>query len=203
MSAVSKKLMPASSAASTTSVVARSSIRQPKLLQPTPTTVTSSVPMRRLSIVCAFPTRCYPEYLNPLVFPRTALLCLAIFVAAAQEPPPFAPKPVLLDTMKQELDRNFTALKQKADPPPYFMSYEVTETDYQSISASLGAITSSNGGKNRALDVSVRVGSPKLDNYRRIRGDRGQFTAGSVLTYEDNPNAIKQRLWLETDRAYR
>ena len=84
--------------------------------------------------------------------------------------------------MTQELARNFTVLKQKADPPPYFLSYEVTETNYRSISASLGAITSSNGGKNRALDVSVRVGSPKLDNYRRIRGERGQFTAGSVLT---------------------
>ena len=69
--------------------------------------------------------------------------------------------------------------------------------------ASLGAITSSNGGKSRALDVSVRVGSPKLDNYRRVRGDRGQFTSGALLSFEDNPNAIKRRLWLETDRAYR
>jgi TldD protein len=124
------------------------------------------------------------------------------FLAAAQEPPS-RPKPILLDAMTQELDRNFTVLKQKADPAPYFMSYEVTETNYRAISASLGAITTNNGGKNRVLDVSVRVGSPKLDNYRRIRGDRGQVTSGAVLTYEDNPNAIKQRLWLETDRAYR
>src|SRR5437764_9554479 len=122
MSAVSKKFMPASSAACTTLVVARSSIRQPKLLQPRPTTVTSSIPTRRLSIVLAFPPRCYPEYLTPLVFPRTALLCLAAFLAAAQQPDS-RPKPVLLDAMTQELDRNFTALKQKADPPPYFLTY--------------------------------------------------------------------------------
>ena len=38
--------------------------------------------MRRLSIVLAFPPRCYPEYLTRLVFPRTALLCLAGFLAA-------------------------------------------------------------------------------------------------------------------------
>jgi predicted Zn-dependent protease len=49
----------------------------------------------------------------------------------------------------------------------------------------------------------VRVGSPKIDNYHRVRGDRGQFTSGASLTYEDNVNSIKQRLWLETDRAYR
>jgi len=49
----------------------------------------------------------------------------------------------------------------------------------------------------------VRVGSPKLDNYHRVRGDRGQFTSGASITYEDNVNSIKRRLWLETDRAYR
>jgi hypothetical protein len=105
--------------------------------------------------------------------------------------------------MTQELNRNFTVLKEKADPPPYFLSYEVTEVEYGSVSGTLGTITSNTGGKSRALDVSVRVGSPKLDNYRRIRGDRGQFTSGALLSFEDEPNAIKRRLWLETDRAYR
>jgi TldD protein len=105
--------------------------------------------------------------------------------------------------MAQELNRNFSALKEKADPPPYFLSYEVTDVDYRSISASIGAVTTSNGGRSRQLDVSVRVGSPKMDNYRRIRGDRGQFTSGALLSYEDSPNSIKRRLWLETDRAYR
>ena len=45
--------------------------------------------------------------------------------------------------------------------------------------------------------------SPKLDNYHRVRGDRGQFTSGALITFEDNANSIKRRLWLETDRAYR
>jgi TldD protein len=131
-----------------------------------------------------------------------ALLCLTALFAGAQSPPQ-PNSTVLLDSMAQELNRNYTALKEKADPPPYFLSYEVTETDYQSISATLGAVTSNQNGKSRALDVSVRVGSPKMDNYRRIRGDRGQFTAGALLSYEDSANSIKRRLWLETDRAYR
>src|SRR5271165_5186376 len=105
--------------------------------------------------------------------------------------------------MSQELNRNFTVLKEKADPPPYFLSYEVTEVEYHSVSGSLGTIDASGGSKTRALDVSVRVGSPKLDNYHRVRNERIQFTAGSVLTFEDNVNSIKRRLWLETDRAYR
>jgi len=106
--------------------------------------------------------------------------------------------------MSQELNRNFTVLKEKADPPPYFLSYEITETDYRSVSGTLGVVEGSSGGKNRTLDVSVRVGSPKLDNYRRVRGGgAGQFTSGAPVTFEDSVNAIKRRLWLETDRAYR
>src|SRR5438067_1949261 len=51
MTAVSKKLTLASSAASTTARVPASSTLLPKLLQPTPTTETSSEPMLRVSIV--------------------------------------------------------------------------------------------------------------------------------------------------------
>jgi predicted Zn-dependent protease len=126
-------------------------------------------------------------------------LALLVFVAS----PAAAQAPVLLDAMSQELNRNFTVLKEKADPSPYFLSYEVTEREYRTVSGSLGTIDGRNDGKARALDVSIRVGSPKLDNYHRVRGDRGQFTSGATLTYEDNVNAIKRRLWMETDRAYR
>jgi hypothetical protein len=49
----------------------------------------------------------------------------------------------------------------------------------------------------------VRVGSPKLDNYHRVRGDRAIFTSGSAVVIEDTPLALKRRLWLDTDRTYR
>jgi predicted Zn-dependent protease len=105
--------------------------------------------------------------------------------------------------MSQELNRNFSALKSQAEPPPYFLSYEITEEAYHSVSGTLGTLDSVSGGKNRSLDVSIRVGTPQLDNYHRVRGDRGQFTSGALVSYEDNINSIKRRLWLETDRAYR
>jgi len=62
--------------------------------------------------------------------------------------------------MSQELNRNFTVLKQKADPPPYFLSYEITEVEYHSVSGTLGTINATNGGKSRSLDVSVRSVPP-------------------------------------------
>jgi predicted Zn-dependent protease len=137
--------------------------------------------------------------LIPQVFPRIFLLLFAASLAAAQ---PSA----LLDAMSQELNRNFLALKDKADPPPYFLSYEVTETAGRSLSASLGALESDNDGISRSLDTSVRVGSPKLDNYHRVRGaggaQSGRFTSGITIPFEDNINSVKRLLWLDTDRAY-
>src|SRR6516162_7438138 len=50
MSAVSKKVMPVSSAAPTTASVSLRPIRMPKLLQPRPTTLTLSEPIVRVSI---------------------------------------------------------------------------------------------------------------------------------------------------------
>jgi TldD protein len=130
--------------------------------------------------------------------PATRLwLFLAAASLAVAQPSP------LLDALSQELNRNYTALRQKTEPPAYFLSYEVTEQEYRSVSGTLGTIESTNNAKNRVLDVSVRVGNAKLDNYHRVRGERVQFTSGALLSYEDNVNAIKRRLWLETDRAYR
>src|SRR5262249_699628 len=110
---------------------------------------------------------------------------------------------VLLDAMSQELNRNFAGLKEKADPAPYFLSYEVTEQEFKTVTGTLGTVDSTNGGKSRVLDVSIRVGDKNLDNYHRLRGDSGQVTSGAILTFEDSVPSIKRRLWLETDRAYR
>lgn len=114
-----------------------------------------------------------------------------------------APSGVVLNTLSEELQRNFIGLKQKADPPPYFLSYEVTEQEFHVAGATLGALNASGDSRSRYLDVSVRVGSPKLDNYHRVRGERTQFTSGASISIDDNPAAIRQRLWLETDRVYR
>ena len=140
-------------------------------------------------------TACYPDIL--VGSPALGVLFVC-FTAAAS-----AQSSVLLDAMGEELNRNFSTLKAKADPAPYFLSYEVTEEDYHGVSATLGSLSGNSHGKARRLDVCVRVGSPRLDNYHRVRGERAHFTSGALLTFEDQPASIKQRIWLETDRAYR
>ena len=89
---------------------------------------------------------------------RTAFVGLCAGLAGAQTSP-------LVSILSEELDRNFQVLKQKADPAPYFMGYEVTEQEGRAVSATLGALRSNSADRNRTLDVTVRVGSPKLDNW--------------------------------------
>jgi predicted Zn-dependent protease len=110
---------------------------------------------------------------------------------------------VVLNTMSEELQRNFQALKQKADPTPYFLSYEIYDQESHTVGATLGEMNSTANSHNRYLDVTVRVGDPKLDNYRRVRGEQIRFASGTAVPIEDVPGSLKDRIWLETDRVYR
>ena len=135
-----------------------------------------------------------PTFLLPMR--RLALFGAAAMVAAAQQP-------AVLDVMSQELNRNFSVLKEKAKPAPYFIGYEVTDQETRSITASLGALVGASGMHERQLDVSVRVGSPKLDNYHVENGNRGSFTSGRGVALDDSTHSLRMRLWGETDRIYR
>jgi len=129
---------------------------------------------------------------------RPILVILALALPAAAASPPS-----LLDILSEELQRNFSVLKEKADPPPYYMAYAVTEEEEQGVSASLGTVHGESKNRVRYLDVTIRVGTPKLDNYHVVEGQRPRFTPGAVIPLDDVPDAIRRRVWLETDRTYR
>ena len=130
------------------------------------------------------------------ILPMAALLAVSATAFGAEDR-------VVLNTMSEELLRNFQTLKQKADPPPYFLAYEITEQQTEALGASLGVLNSKGSSKNRYLDVTLRVGDPQLDNFRRVRGERIQFTSGTPVAIDNAPDALKTRMWLETDRVYR
>jgi predicted Zn-dependent protease len=109
----------------------------------------------------------------------------------------------LLDILATELQRNFTTLQQKGDPKPYYLSYEVTHQETAVVDASLGALRASDANQQRVFDVSIRIDSPRFDNYHRVRGGRARFTSGSFLPLEDKAAPIHRILWRDTDRAYR
>ncbi len=109
----------------------------------------------------------------------------------------------LIDIVNGELNREFTALKAKGDPAPYYMAYEVTEEQNDSASASLGALVDNVHSHERGVDTTIRVGSPNFDNYHPYKGSRIRFTSFTPLSLDNDPDQIRRALWSETDRVYR
>ena len=83
------------------------------------------------------------------------------------------------------------------------MAYEVTEQESRTITAAMGSLVDNDKAHKRFLDITVRVGSPKMDNYHLVPGQQAHFTPGVLLPLDDVPNAIRKTLWLNTDRTYR
>jgi len=132
------------------------------------------------------------------------LLSLAIFATSAtptgSAPPAGKGEGILLLTMQAELDRAKTSLA-KSDPAPYFISYEVYDQRTLVVSGTYGTIVTSALGNRRWADVTMRVGTPALDNTHNENRDSG-ITSGA-LPLADDRDAIARSLWELTDREYR
>jgi predicted Zn-dependent protease len=133
-----------------------------------------------------------------------AFLLFSLLAAPAAEAAPVS-KGTVLVALEQGVARSFRLLVEKGDPPPYFLSYHVSESEETQLSASRGAVRRSASSRSRVLDIDVRVGSYDLDSSRRLRGARpGQERLRPVfLPLEDDVDALLAGLWLETDRRYR
>jgi TldD protein len=134
-------------------------------------------------------------------------LCTSPLPLAAQKP---AVLPPLLDTMTAELTRAMGSLGKSASeksgdkndkqPPPYFLSYSVSDAESVSIRAQYGALVDSQQGHQRVVDVQVRVGDPKLDNTHGTH--RASAVNSLQLPLTDDREALSRSLWLATNSGY-
>jgi predicted Zn-dependent protease len=112
----------------------------------------------------------------------------------------------ITDALKTELTRSLDHFK-KQPSPPYFLSYEVIETESTSVSGSFGALVSSFPvRRSRQLGIDLRVGGYQLDNTHPIRGAMGNmFDTYSFypMPIEDDPDALRALLWYYTDQKYK
>src|SRR6266576_1063176 len=113
----------------------------------------------------------------------------------------------VLAAMRQELSRSMESFK-KQPLPPYFLSYEVTETHSISVGGAFGTITSSHEGLVRQLNIDLRVGDPSFDSTHPVRGGLPFFDFSDRFSMvqvplENNSNAIRRVLWYETDQKYK
>lgn len=105
---------------------------------------------------------------------------------------------VVLRALREEMDRSKANLKLDNVPAPYYIEYRVTEIDQFEASAVFGALRSEQRDRGRLLRVVVRVGDYKQDSFY----GSGEGTVDLVPT-DDDVFAIRHRIWLATDRAYK
>jgi TldD protein len=132
-----------------------------------------------------------------------SLLLFPILVLDAQQ----TPSDPVLTAMQQELTRSLQNLK-KAPVPPYFLSYQLTDNRSTSASASFGALTASSDRTSRLLDLDLRVGDYALDNTHPLREagrsmDFSDQIERQKIPLENDSDALRVALWLETERKYR
>jgi hypothetical protein len=141
--------------------------------------------------------------------PRAALALVALSAGIRTARAQTAAPSSVLNTMSDELTRNFSALKSQPTPP-YFLSYEITDTRSATVSTAFGALQSSSERHHRQLDIALRVGSYRFDNTHAVRGNFARadamldrFAGTSVIPVDDDPAAIRNALWYQTDRHYK
>ena len=124
-----------------------------------------------------------------------AVVFLSSFAAAADAAPPNDP---VLRALREEMDRSKNQLKLDNVAAPYYIEYRVTELEQFDASAVFGALRSQQHIQARLLRVEVRVGDYKQDSF---------FGAGEgsidLVPSDNDVYAIRHRIWLATDRAYK
>jgi TldD protein len=136
---------------------------------------------------------CAPRTISALL--ACVILCGLSTSARAADP---ASTDVVLRALREEMDRSKAKLKMENVAAPYYIEYRVTEIDQFDASAVFGALRNQQHNHGRLLRVVVRVGDYKQDSF---------FGAGEgavdLVSSDDDVFAIRHRIWLATDRAYK
>ncbi|MEZ4361053.1 MAG: TldD/PmbA family protein [Kofleriaceae bacterium] len=146
-----------------------------------------------------------PAEVTPLDLPEVPAVIKTTSSAPTEGHSAGAASP-LLSIMSQEIGRWVPKLSTGSDPL-YYLAYQLVEQRQVVLEAEGGAITTDSDDSMRNLDVEARVGSPTLDNTHALstddRGLNDPLTRRGVVPFGEEPQAISNALWLETDRRYR
>jgi predicted Zn-dependent protease len=119
---------------------------------------------------------------------------------SANSPATSPPADPIMQVMQSELSRATSALG-KSDPAPYYLSYTVYDQHMVVLVGSYGSLLTNTGLHRRQADVTMRIGSPALDNTHGQSRPSG-MVSGS-LPFGNDPDSISRVLWELTDRAYK
>jgi TldD protein len=115
----------------------------------------------------------------------------------------------ILEAMATELARSQARLAIGDHEPPYFLAYQLRDTDRIDIQARYGALYKDEVDRGRLTHVELRVGSYEMDNSGAAR--QGLFGRSNQATYisrkdgpiDDDLDALRASFWLTTDEKYK
>src|SRR5712664_3323006 len=113
-------------------------------------------------------------------------------VSAANDP--------VLKAMQSEIKRASAELG-KAEQPPYYLSYTVYDQDFVVLVGAYGSLLTNAVAQRRFADVTMRVGTPELDNTHGQSRPSG--VSSGTLPLGNDQDAIARVLWELTDREYK
>ena len=136
------------------------------------------------------------------------MLALLLAAAVAFTPDPKDPRQRQLAAMADELQRARESLRLRGHEAPYFLSYAVRGIDMQEVGAKYGAVFLDRRRRDKRLQVDVRVGSYAFDNSSAqemfdFEGSDSGYAAGREAPLDDDPQALRNALWLLTDETYK
>ena len=120
--------------------------------------------------------------------------------AAGSAAPAASSADPVMQVMQAELSRASSGLA-KSDPAPYFLSYTVYDQHMIMLVGSYGSLLTDTEQHRRQADVTMRVGSPALDNTHGQSRPSGMVSG--LLPYGNEANSLSRVLWELTDRAYK
>ena len=139
--------------------------------------------------------------MHHLALPAAAIVLAAPLIAAPPAAASDAAAPMLVELMADELDYSMRHLVNDDGKRPYFLAYTITDVASASISGQLGAIYQENTGRQRVLDVDVRVGDYELDSTRTSCAARGPADSGGAAFGGGRPRSAS-RIIAGRDQAH-
>ncbi len=117
---------------------------------------------------------------------------------------------VVLGALKDELVRSKQKLLMTGEDGPYFIRYLVREYDDYDLSARFGALFEDSYQHVRQGAVEVRVGSYQFDNTADDSSEKAfdiddfdRYEPPMFAPVDDNVDAIRATMWLQTDARYK
>jgi predicted Zn-dependent protease len=132
----------------------------------------------------------------------TLLACFLAgnFAASAQDS--------VFNTLKSELNRNFSILKEQT-VPAYYIYLRLDEIQSVNCVGRLGRLQSAQhvGVPTHYLSACLRVGDRNLDNSHELResgyGNQGLSVSGDQIPCDNNPRVLRNSIWLQLDELYK